>query len=169
MSIENQVEIGWSYCKLMIRTMSNNKYLALIAFISALYWRHHIRKTKLRKAKRQVEDIVIIGASSGIGKEMALQYADRGCDIVLVARRTNELEEVSAQCQELSPSSRILTFCGDISNEVEMSNCTSFCESSLLHCDKLVLCAGVLSLLPFEEVQPDVIDTMFKINVIGVC
>lgn len=39
---------------------------------------------------------LVTGASSGIGERMALQLADRGWDLVLVARRGDELARVAA-------------------------------------------------------------------------
>lgn len=46
--------------------------------------------------KEQV--VWITGASSGIGEELALQYAARGSKVILSARRTVELERVKANC-----------------------------------------------------------------------
>ena len=37
----------------------------------------------------------ITGASSGIGKEFAVQLADRGFDLILIARNTDALEKIS--------------------------------------------------------------------------
>lgn len=42
---------------------------------------------------------LVTGASSGIGKDIALLLADRGYHLVLVARREEELEEVAARCK----------------------------------------------------------------------
>lgn len=39
--------------------------------------------------------VVITGASSGIGKEIAFRYAERGCRIVIGARNIKELQKVS--------------------------------------------------------------------------
>jgi NADP-dependent 3-hydroxy acid dehydrogenase YdfG len=39
--------------------------------------------------------VVITGASSGMGKEIAYRYAERGCKIVIAARKIKDLEKVS--------------------------------------------------------------------------
>lgn len=41
---------------------------------------------------------IIIGASSGIGKELAIEMSKRGFKLGLTARRTNLLEELSKLC-----------------------------------------------------------------------
>jgi hypothetical protein len=47
------------------------------------------------------ERVLILGASSGVGKEIALKYAGRGCRyIALVGRREQELNEVAKECLE---------------------------------------------------------------------
>ena len=45
---------------------------------------------------------IIAGASSGIGREFAVQIAHSGLNIVLVARRTSELEALATQIAEES-------------------------------------------------------------------
>ena len=49
------------------------------------------------------ERVLVIGASSGVGKEIALQYARRGARIALVGRRAEDLERVSQECFVVSP------------------------------------------------------------------
>ena len=39
--------------------------------------------------------ILITGASSGIGKEAAIQFAKKGSNVILVARRKQKLEQIS--------------------------------------------------------------------------
>ena len=40
---------------------------------------------------------IVTGASAGIGKEIAIELAERGHDIILTARRENRLQELASE------------------------------------------------------------------------
>ena len=44
---------------------------------------------------------VVTGASAGIGAEFALRVAERGINVVLVARRRNRLEELASTIEDM--------------------------------------------------------------------
>ena len=50
--------------------------------------------------------ILITGASSGLGEEMARQFADRGHDLALCARRTDRLEALKKELEGKHPGGR---------------------------------------------------------------
>ena len=56
---------------------------------------------------RMTTTILITGASSGLGAEMARQFADRGHDLALCARRTDRLEELAAEILAAHPDRRV--------------------------------------------------------------
>lgn len=65
---------------------------------------------------------LITGASSGIGRDMARELAKRGCDLILVARRANRLEEIKNEITGVS----VETIECDVSTE---ENCTKLYNS----------------------------------------
>jgi NAD(P)-dependent dehydrogenase (short-subunit alcohol dehydrogenase family) len=52
--------------------------------------------------------VVITGASSGIGRAAALQFAAQGCRLVLAARRTESLQEVATECEGHGGSTHVV-------------------------------------------------------------
>lgn len=44
---------------------------------------------------------IVTGASAGIGEEITVRLADEGADLVLVARRSDQLERVAARCEKV--------------------------------------------------------------------
>ncbi|XP_020697957.1 LOW QUALITY PROTEIN: 11-beta-hydroxysteroid dehydrogenase 1B-like [Dendrobium catenatum] len=95
--------------------------------------------------------ILITGASSGIGEELAYQYATKGASLVLVARREQALKEVAiAALGKGSPD--VLVIKADISIQ---SECKRVIEEAIAHFTKLnhlVLNAGLVSSSLFDEI-----------------
>lgn len=104
--------------------------------------------------------IVITGASSGIGKELALRLADQGAWLALGARNFEKLELVAAACRE--KGSRALAISVDVSKK---ESCQHFIESAITEFGKidiLVNNAGITmwayfdtftDLTPFEKIM----------------
>jgi len=44
--------------------------------------------------------VAVTGASSGIGRALALEFAARGCDLLLIGRDSDALEAVEEKCEE---------------------------------------------------------------------
>jgi short-subunit dehydrogenase len=63
--------------------------------------------------------VVVTGASGGIGRELAVQLAERGDTVVLAARREEALDETAEQCRRLGAEVSIVPT--DVSNEAEVA------------------------------------------------
>lgn len=57
---------------------------------------NQIQVLKLKPNKFKKDSVVLItGASSGIGRELAINYAQRKCYLFLIARNEEKLKEVT--------------------------------------------------------------------------
>lgn len=84
--------------------------------------------TNLNKEKLQShltgKTIVITGASSGIGKELAYQLANIQCHLILVARRGALLENIKNDIE--TQKANVSIFQADLRNEDELANFLTF-------------------------------------------
>ncbi|KAG0251110.1 hypothetical protein DFQ27_008981 [Actinomortierella ambigua] len=97
------------------------------------------------------ERVVIIGASSGIGKEIARIYASRHAHLVLVARRKQLLDTLISDELHTTAGS-VHAIQADITNHDDVQRLTRESLTVLRGgVDTLIICAGVISVLPFEQ------------------
>uniref|UniRef100_A0A7C9DQV4 11-beta-hydroxysteroid dehydrogenase n=1 Tax=Opuntia streptacantha TaxID=393608 RepID=A0A7C9DQV4_OPUST len=73
--------------------------------------------------------VIITGASSGIGEQLAYEYARRGACLVLAARRGKSLREVADMCLEVG-SSDAVTITADVS---DVDDCKRIVDSAISH------------------------------------
>lgn len=83
---------------------------------------------------------VITGASSGLGKQMALGFAKQGANLVLLARRIERLEESKKELESLGV--RVLPIKCDVTLTEDIENAGKLAEKEFGKVDILVNCAG---------------------------
>ena len=84
--------------------LSNWTFAAAALLGAILIWRKLAGRR--RRPFKSGSLVVVTGASSGIGEEIAVQAARRGCRVLLTARNVAELNRVAARCKEAgSPES----------------------------------------------------------------
>lgn len=66
--------------------------------------------------------VLITGASSGIGKASAMQFARRDADLILVARRKELLERIASDIISDNQKIRVVSYACDISRKDQASN-----------------------------------------------
>jgi len=98
------------------------------------------------------ENVVIItGASIGIGREMAYQLAEQGAWLVLAARDSVRLEEVSQKCRQ--SGGRALVVPTDVCQQEQCQQLIEKTVKEYGRIDTLVNNAGISMWALFEEMQ----------------
>jgi short-subunit dehydrogenase len=116
---------------------------------------------KIQTLKNKV--VIITGASSGIGRALAKEFAAKGAHLSLGARRTELLEQLQ---QEL-PETEILITKTDVSIE---SDCRLLIDETIRRfgqIDVLINNAGISMRALFEEVDTQVIRQLMDVNFFG--
>ena len=82
----------------------------------------------------------ISGASSGLGRQMALAFAHQGANLVIMARRIDRLEELGKEIEKIGV--KCLPIKVDVTNTEEVNEAAELAEAEFGHVDILVNCAG---------------------------
>lgn len=87
--------------------------------------------------------ILITGASSGLGAEMARQFAGLGYDLGLCARRTERLDELRAEILAVHPTRRIEVRALDVNDHDSVFTVFRDLAAALGRLDRVVVNAGL--------------------------
>ncbi len=87
--------------------------------------------------------ILITGASSGLGAEMARQFADLGHDLALCARRTERLDELAAEILTVHPDLRIEVRALDVNDHDAVFTVFRDFAAAFDRLDRVVINAGL--------------------------
>jgi short-subunit dehydrogenase len=110
--------------------------------------------------------VVITGASSGIGRELAYQLAEQGAWLSLAARNGERLAAVAGECQVRG--GRAIAIVTDVS---EQAQCAQLIQRTVDHYDRIdmfVNNAGITMWANFEDVRDiGFYEQMMRVNYLG--
>ena len=109
--------------------------------------------------------VLVTGASSGIGRAAAREFARRGWDLALAARRVEPLEAVAAECRALGV--RAIAIPADVSQRQECQRLVETAERELGPLDALVNNAGFAVFDAIERAGGDELEAMMQTNYFG--
>ncbi len=109
--------------------------------------------------------IIITGASSGIGKALAIDAANRGAKVVLAARNESKLAEVHQAI--IQKGGDALTVKCDVTKEEDCKQMVAACLSQYGKLDILINNAGISMRAILEEAETSVIRDVMEINFFG--
>lgn len=110
--------------------------------------------------------VLITGASSGIGEALAYEYARRGADLVLLARRADRLAAVARQAG--ASGQRVLTRCCDVTDDEAVRSAVAAAEQEFGRLDVVIANAGFGITGRAEKLSLDEYRRQFETNVFGV-
>lgn len=110
------------------------------------------------------KNVIITGASSGLGEEVAYQLSKQGANLILLARRMNELERVREKC--LKNTENVKIFSVDVSEKEQIRKFLDELEE-INNIDVFVSNAGFAQMKYADEFEMDEIEYMFKVNTVG--
>lgn len=110
--------------------------------------------------------VLITGASSGIGEALALEYARRGADLVLLARRAERLGRVAEQVRAYGHN--VLTLPCDVTHEDAVGAAVASAEREFGRIDTVIANAGFGVSGRFEQLSVEDYRRQFETNVFGV-
>lgn len=109
--------------------------------------------------------VLVTGAAQGIGRGIALRLAKEGADIALVDLKEEGLAKVKKEVEALGR--KAATFTADISQRDQVFSVVDKAEQALGGFDVIVNNAGIAQVKAIEDVRPEDMDRIFRINVDG--
>ena len=108
---------------------------------------------------------IITGASRGIGKAIAMAFAQEGADLALVARNVQQLEEVAANIREIGRDCLIVQT--DVTEEEQIKQAVVKIVEHFGKVDILVTNAGVGLCKSIRETSLDEWNNVLNVNLTG--
>ncbi len=113
------------------------------------------------------EKVVITGASSGIGAALAWQYAAKGCDIALCARRQDKLQQLCEQLQKQYPHQQFIHESLDVAQLDTVADVFGRLKSRLGQLDIVIANAGITDVRATGNGQLDKDIRIINTNLLG--
>jgi 3-oxoacyl-[acyl-carrier protein] reductase len=109
---------------------------------------------------------LVTGAGRGLGRSIALALAERGYDLALLARTTEDLDRLAGELRK--DGQRTLACTADITRGAEVSGAAQRVEAEFGRLDLLVNNAGLEQNSPLDRLSEEEFDRLFDVNVKGV-
>ncbi|DAZ92803.1 TPA: hypothetical protein N0F65_010468 [Lagenidium giganteum] len=110
--------------------------------------------------------VLLTGASSGIGREMAYLLAERKYSLVLAARSEAVLERMRGEI-EMVHKVQVLVCACDLATDAGVAKLIAFVRDKDLTIDILINNAGASMTGNFHELSADQVDQLLKLNVMA--
>ena len=126
-------------------------------------YRNHMPQTVLKPVGEQV--VVVMGASSGIGRATAVRFAEKGAKVVVAARGEAGLRSLVEQIR--AEGGEACAEVADVTDAAQMRRVAQRAVTEYGRLDTWVHAAAVLLVAPFEETTPEEFQRVIDVNLMG--
>ncbi|TJX15823.1 glucose 1-dehydrogenase [Tissierella creatinini] len=107
---------------------------------------------------------VVTGASSGMGREIAYNFAKEGANVIAVARRAEKLQELVEQTKDFE--GKVVAFSADITESQKVNEMVDEAVKMFGRMDILVNNAGIMDdMSAVGDVRDEMFEKVFDLNV----
>jgi short-subunit dehydrogenase len=111
-------------------------------------------------------DIIVTGASRGIGYELVKLFASEGDNkIIAISRNAEKLAELQKECFSLNPGSAVIPVKCDLNDEIAVNKLPSEITKHFSFIDILINNAGAILNKPFAEISRKEFEKVYNVNV----
>jgi NAD(P)-dependent dehydrogenase (short-subunit alcohol dehydrogenase family) len=118
---------------------------------------------QLKSAEEQV--VALMGASSGIGRETALRFAERGTKVVVSARSTEGLESLVGEIRHRGGEA--ISVVADVTDFDRVKAVADTAAERYGRLDTWVHLAAISLFAPFDETTPEEFKRIVEIDLVG--
>lgn len=119
----------------------------------------------MRKRRIGEQVVVVMGASSGIGRLAAVELAKRGAQVVVAARGEQALEELVTEIRQWG--GKALAVVADTADFEQVRAVADTAERELGRIDTWVQAAAVAVYAPLAETRPDEFRQVIEVGLVG--
>lgn len=115
--------------------------------------------------KNSKRTIWIIGASSGIGRALALRYAENGNTVFVSARTASHLKTLAEDAKKLA--GKIYSVPMNVTKSDNISSAIRTILKKAGHIDIVVISAGIYKEMPLNKISIETFRATFEVNTFG--
>jgi len=111
------------------------------------------------------KNCLITGATGGLGKEIAKEFAKNGCNLFLTGRNNDKLNSLKNELENSVNEIKIDFEDADLSDDSEIQKLIEKIKNTFVNIDILVNCAGVFPVKLLSDSTVEDFENCFSVNV----